>query len=111
MATAFAFLIAFFQRALDRSRSAEGSFRRERRFLERILDTSPSGITVINPEGTLVFTNPCAEKLLGMSLKEFSPGTYNDLQKRLTDIDGSPLPEEELPFNQVLTSGQTRTGM
>lgn len=111
LATAFAFLVAFFQRALDRSRSAEGSFHRERRFLGQVLDTSPSGITVVDPQGNMVFANPCAEEILGLPLKEITRRTHNDPHWHITDLDGFPVPDEDLPFNRVMTSGETQTEM
>ncbi|MFX0072231.1 MAG: PAS domain S-box protein [Candidatus Hermodarchaeota archaeon] len=80
---------------------AEENLRRERDILGRITDTSPVGITLVNKIGEIRFANPQAEKILGLSKDEITQRTYNAPSWKITDNDGNPFPDEELPFQKV----------
>jgi len=74
--------------------------------LERIMETSPAGIVVFDLQGRITFANAQAEKVLGLARENILQRTYNDPAWHITRYDGSPFPEEELPFAWVLATGQ-----
>lgn len=88
---------------------AEEALRRERDLFDRVMETSPVGITVANRAGQITFANAMAEKILGLVRTEITQLTYNDPAWHITDFDGWPLPDELLPFRQVMTTGQPVT--
>ena len=80
--------------------------RRESEMFQKITETSPVPITVVNSEGQVVFANPHAEKLFGMSRDEITSRTFNDAPWEIQDQDGNPFPEDKLPFPQVKKTGK-----
>lgn len=85
---------------------AEEALYRERDLSERIVVTSPVGITVANRDGRIVFANEQAEKVLGLSQDEIIQRSYNTPSWRITDYNGLTFPEEELPFVRVMATGK-----
>lgn len=77
----------------------------ERRLLKRISDTSPVGIILLDRLGQLTFANPLARQILG--LDEVTGGRYDNILWETTDLDGNPVPPEELPFARVMRTGET----
>jgi PAS domain-containing protein len=59
---------------------------------------------VVDPEGTLVFYNEPAEAVLGRRFAESGELSADEWSKIFTpsDLDGSPLPLEELPLGVAL---------
>jgi PAS domain S-box-containing protein len=87
-------------------RRAEEILKREHELLNRLMETSPVGITVVNRTGHLTFANSRAEEILGVSEQEVSGLAYNDPTWQITDYEGNPLPDEALPFSRVMATGQ-----
>lgn len=85
---------------------AEEVLHRERDLVGRIMETSPMGITVVSREGQIVFANFHAERVLGLTRDEITQRDYNAPEWRITDYDGRPFPDEELPFQRVMSTGQ-----
>ena len=88
----------------DRAK-AEEALKHERDLLERITETSPIGITMVNAAGEITFANSRAESILEITKEEVGNITYNAQGWRITDFDGNPFPEEQLPFNLVKGTG------
>ncbi|MFX1250952.1 MAG: PAS domain S-box protein [Promethearchaeota archaeon] len=82
----------------------EARLRQERDLLRHITEMSPIGITIVDNEGKITFANNRAEEVLGLKKDEITSRTYNDPQWHITDFDGNPFPERELPFSSVKTS-------
>ncbi len=85
---------------------AEEALRHEHALLERITSTSPIGITVVDRTGLITFANTRAEEILGFTRDGIKDRTYNDPEWRITAIDGSPFPDENLPFEVVRRTGR-----
>ena len=85
----------------------EDLLRRERDLFDRLLQTSPTGIAIVNAHGQITYANVRAEKILGLSKGSIEQRVYNDPQWRITDFDGNPFPQEKLPFALAKTTGQT----
>ncbi len=92
-------------RTIIRLRAEEG-IRREHELLDRITNTSPAGIILVGRDGRITFANPRAQDILGLTRAEITERTYNAPAWNITDYDGGPFPDAQLPFHQVMTTGQ-----
>jgi PAS domain S-box-containing protein len=92
--------------AIERQRDRE-NLRRDRDLISRIMETSPVGIVVTDPDGIITFANQCAEKVLGLTQEAINARTAGVLDWHLTGIEGShPLEKQTLTLKQVIESGQ-----
>ncbi|MBD1910041.1 MULTISPECIES: GAF domain-containing protein [unclassified Leptolyngbya] len=73
--------------------------------LAGILQTSAAAITVVDTQGNIVFANDVAEKILGLQKSQVTQRSYNSLGWKVTDFEGHPFPNEELPFVRVMQTG------
>ncbi len=80
--------------------------RQERDLLKAVMDTSPVCITMVDREGRLIFANDRAEEVLGLEKETITSRTYDDPAWRITDYEGGPFPSEQLPFRQVVRTGE-----
>ena len=85
---------------------AEQSLRRERDLVARVMETSPISITVVNREGLITFANPQSEIVLGLKKDKITDLSYNAPEWCITDFDGQPFPQAQLPFGRVMNTGQ-----
>ncbi len=76
----------------------------ERDLLNRILETSPVAIAVLNTEGEFVEASGRAEDILGLERDEVTSRTYNDPAWRLRGPNGGPISDDELPFARVMAT-------
>ncbi|MDQ2073271.1 PAS domain S-box protein [Haloarcula sp. H-GB4] len=93
------------QNAVEARQTATEAERRRHR-LEQILKTVPSCVVQLDRDGQFVFANQRAVDVLGLSQSELQDRTYNDPEWQIRDLDGTPIPDSELPFRQVLETGQ-----
>lgn len=84
---------------------------RSRYRLTQILKTVPSCVVQLNYEGQFIFANDRAVEVLGLEKTELTDRKYNDVEWRITDLDGNPIPEEQLPFRTVRDSGKPLYGV
>jgi PAS domain S-box-containing protein len=73
---------------------------------ERILEVSPVGLVVVERSGEISIANRRAEEILGLGRDEITSRTYTQPEWRITDDDGSPIPEEEHPVTRVFETGE-----
>ena len=83
----------------------EKALRHERDLVSKIIDTSPIGIVAYDHQGEITFANAEAERILGLTRDEARHG-YNAPDWPVTDYEGRPFPDEELPFRQVKATGR-----
>jgi len=88
----------------------QDALRRERDLLASIMDTSPAGILVADSAGRLTLSNRRAQELLGLTREAITQRWCNSEEWRITDYDGLPLPDEELPFSRVMATGRAIHG-
>ncbi len=98
-------LAAVFTDVTDRVQ-AERAERRHAALLQQIIDTSPVSIILMNEAGRLRYANSQAEDVLGLKVVDMATRNYADPQWKITDLDGNPFPEEELPFAVVRRTGK-----
>lgn len=82
-------------------KETEEELRKERNLLEQIAEASPVGITRVDKEGNIIFANSRAEEVLGVTKSEIKGRKYNDVEWRITDYNGNPYPDQDLPFEIV----------
>ena len=91
-------------REMTERRERERQLQRERDLVERILETSPVGITVVNPDGSTSRANERMAELLGVPAADMSE--YTAGQREMFDESGDPLPIEDRPAAQVFETGE-----
>jgi PAS domain S-box-containing protein len=84
----------------------ERELRRERERFEKVLDTSPVGITVLDADGWIERANDRAEDVFGLEASEITGRPYDDPAWEIVDEDGESIPSEELPFSRVMRTGE-----
>ncbi len=84
----------------------EEELRIERELSERIIEDGPVAITQVDSNGKIVFANSQAEDLLGLKKPTIEALGYNAPEWLITDVDGAPLPDERLPFSQIMLTGR-----
>jgi PAS domain S-box-containing protein len=93
-------------RAITRAREAEehrDSLRAERDLRERIFETSPIGITVVDTDRSVRMVNERAAAILGLRREELLDLEYDESLFDATDADGEPIGNSV--FEQVLSTG------
>ncbi|HMF30822.1 MAG TPA: PAS domain S-box protein, partial [Candidatus Lokiarchaeia archaeon] len=79
----------------------EGHPRQVENLFGQVVEISPIGLTVLDAEGTITFVNPQTERVLGLKKEEIIQHHYTDLIWVFKDLDGTPLSEDILPFQQI----------
>ena len=82
----------------------EEALRAERNLLAGVFDTSAAAITVVDASGQIIRVNERAEEVLGLGTSDVEGRPYDDPVWTHMTVDGSPLPDEELPFARVMAS-------
>jgi len=85
---------------------SEQALRRDGDLLNRIMETSPAGILMVNRQGLISYANPRAESILGLGRSELLNSPFGDPAWSITDAEGAPASEEKLPFQKVMATGQ-----
>ncbi|NGM69296.1 PAS domain S-box protein [Natronolimnobius sp. AArcel1] len=85
-------------------REREQRLQRERDLVERILETSSVGITVVNRDGTTSRANERMAQLLSLPVDD-NP-TIDPTLRQLYDETGSPIPLAERPASHVFQTGE-----
>ncbi len=76
---------------------------KERQF-RTLAQASPVGITTVNMDGVITFANNRAEKILGLTVDEISGKKYNSPSWQISDMEGRPIDDAQLPFARVISS-------
>jgi PAS domain S-box-containing protein len=90
-------------RDISEQRRIEEQLKQERDLLSSIMETSPSGIVVVEKSGQITFANQRAQAIMGITQKDFTGRTtYDSPAWAHTDYDGNPWPDEKQPFVRVM---------
>ena len=93
-------------RAVSRAREAEqhrDQYRAERDLRERIFETSPIGIVVVNADRSIRMVNERAAEIVGLPREGLLELEYDESLFEAADAEGNPI--EESVYEQVLTTG------
>lgn len=84
----------------------EDTLRNSEQRLHGILETMAEGVGVTDANGLLIYANPMAQHILGLTESMIKDRTYDDLQWQNLRLDGSPLPSEEHPMSVMFATGK-----
>jgi len=87
-------------------KQTENTLKTALEYNQKMTDTSPVGIIVVDKQGQIEFANSRAEKKLGLKKESITEMTYNHPDWEITDFDGNDFPQEELPFIRVQKEGK-----
>ncbi|EDX70671.1 PAS fold family [Coleofasciculus chthonoplastes PCC 7420] len=93
-------------RDITQRKQAEVQLCPENDLLQGIMQTSIAAITVVDTQGNIIFANARSQQVLGLTQSELVERRYNCPTWQITDFQGGPFPEEQLPFQQVMVTGQ-----
>ena len=93
-------------RDITARQQAVEALQRERNLVRRIMETSPVGIVVFDTQGRITYANPLVQQIAGLNEADLRRQAYNAALWDLIAMDGKPLSDEELPFAQVMSSGE-----
>jgi PAS domain S-box-containing protein len=83
----------------------ERQLRNEREQFEKVLDTSPVAIIILDSEGNIQQANDHATEIFEVDKSEISSRTYDDTAWEIVDENGEPLADEKLPVRRVIETG------
>ena len=83
----------------------------EPQLLERVFETSPSAIVILNASGEFVHVSARAQEILDLERDAVTNRTFDAPEWHITTPNGNPLPEEELPFARVRETEEAVLGM
>lgn len=73
----------------------------EHHLLDRIFETSPTGIVVLTPDGDVTRCNQRAQQLLQLEKSDIEGKTYAEPEWAFIDADGNRIPQDQHPYVQV----------
>jgi PAS domain S-box-containing protein len=84
----------------------EETLRNSEQRLQGILETMAEGVGIIDRDGQLIYANPMAQKILGLTKSEIRDRTFDDPRWQNLRLDGTPLPQEEHPMAMMMQTGK-----
>lgn len=93
-------------RDITEQRRIQEELEAEHALLDQIMATSPSAITVVDKNGSIVFANRRAMQIYGAPEEDITKRSYDSPEWRHTDYDGNPWPDENQPFVRVMQTRQ-----
>ncbi|MBN1581734.1 MAG: PAS domain-containing protein [Anaerolineae bacterium] len=103
--------VAVASRDITAQKQTEDALQRERDLVAQIMEMSPVGIVVLDRDGRINFANAQIEKLTGLTRTQIIQANYSDPRWRVVDDDSRTVPNEMLPFPQVMHSKQPLYGL
>ncbi len=85
----------------------ESDLRRQRDLSQRMLETAPVGILVLDEDRTVAEANERAEAVVGVPFSELRTG---ERSFRLLDVEGNELPPSAFPTARVIDDGESVEG-
>ncbi|WDF45318.1 PAS domain-containing protein [Chryseobacterium sp. KACC 21268] len=84
----------------------EEKIRSNEQRLHSILETMAEGVGVTDASGQLVYANPMAQQILGLTESKIKDRTFDDPKWQNLRLDGTPLPSEEHPMSIMMKTGK-----
>ena len=93
-------------------RKARERLVREKEQMSALMETTPSGIVLLDREERILFANRSAMSILGIGREEMKGQKYGGGERwPVTDYEGRPLSPEERPFSIVTATGRPVFGL
>ena len=97
--------VTIFMDITDQMKSNE-ELLQQKDLLERIMETSPTGITIVDLDSRITFANRKSEEIFGMSREKIMERRSYDTRWKIMSVDGGEFPNEQLPFSLVTSTGK-----
>lgn len=91
-------------------REHEQELHEELALTDRLLETSPMGVAMVDPTGEITRANARTEKMLGLTRSEIEGRTYDEPEWNIYYEDGQLITPDEHPVTQVLETGEPVLG-
>lgn len=95
-------------RDISQRKKAEEVLRESKEKVQTILDTLPSGVSILDRDGNTVFVNPGLEEILGISRRGLLRGDYK--ARKYLRPDGTEMSPEEFPSARAAADGSPAQG-
>lgn len=92
------------------TRRREEELRASQERLARIVETNTNGTLFLDVDGRVTLANAAAEEILGLSREQLAGRRCDDLLWGGRDVQGEPVPREDLPFEVVLRTDEPVCG-
>lgn len=76
---------------ITEKKEAEEALRRSEQYLNRIVETIPSGVAIIDVSGRVIFANSMAANILKVDRRKLLHGSVNIFNLEITTISGEPI--------------------
>ncbi len=93
------------------ARAAGREVARHENMHRALFETMSSGVVYQNSDGEIIYANPAACRILGLTLDEMLGVKSSDPMWRAIRPDGTPVPGEEHPTMITLRTGEPRKGV
>lgn len=91
---------------ISKIKNLEEELRQRKSFLDQLLDESPMAKLIVNANGRIIYANQSAGKLFGLSPDKIMKLDYNSPEWKISNPEGKPLKDQDLPFSVVKKTGQ-----
>jgi PAS domain S-box-containing protein len=85
-------------------KESEEKYRLEHSLLNTIMETSPVGIVTTDKTGNITYANSRGVQIFRLTKQAVTERTFNAPAWKISDCNGNPFPESELPFIKVRES-------
>lgn len=89
---------------IDRERNSRKREFSSIQIIKELIDLIDSAATVVDSQGNIIHANQAALHLLGLTKEQIITRSYDDVSWRITDLEGRPMDNEELPFQIIRKS-------
>jgi PAS domain S-box-containing protein len=80
-------------------------------YLASIIETTTSGLLVLDRNGYITFANPAAADLFGLMPSHLVGRRYDDPGWGAASLEGEPLQQSDQPAARVMATGESLTGI
>lgn len=87
---------------ITETRALREKVQSERQFLAQVMDTSNSGVVVLDGDSNLVFANRAAQRLLGLREDISFPVSQDQITLKSQKLDGAEMPTTELAYSRIM---------
>jgi len=91
---------------ISKLKKLENDLRYSQELFETFLNNSPIAQTIVDHDGWIIYANKRAERIFGLNRRDILNRTYNADTWIIRDLNGNPIPPEQLPFSVIRESGR-----
>ena len=93
-------------KSITQKKELEEILRSSEKRMQDILETMAEGMGITDVDGQMIYANPMAQQILGLSESDIKDRTFDDPRWQNLRLDGTPLPSEEHPMSIMKKTGK-----